>query len=100
MKAARVLVPVVCAFVGFGVGAFVYPGPYVYGNSNGASTRINRITGVEQYASSKGWVTREEATADAIKGFFGGAGNGVRSVGEAFSSPSGFPPGRPSSTPE
>ena len=91
--------PFVCALGGFAVGAFVYPGPYVYGNSNGASTRINRITGVEQYASSKGWVSRGEYVKDVMAGAFSGMGQGVRSMGEAFSN-SSAPPAMPGSTAE
>lgn len=64
--------PIAGLVAGIAIGAFLLPGPYVYGNVKGATTRVNRFTGVEQYASSKGWVTQEEAIRDSFGSFFGG----------------------------
>ena len=89
VTASKLIVPILFALAGFGVGAFVYPGPYVYGNDSGASTRINRFAGVEQYASSKGWVSREEFVKDTMTGTFAGMGQGIRSMTEPPSSPPG-----------
>lgn len=39
----------------------VWPTPYIYGNANGMVTRVNRLSGVIQYSSPKGWTTYSDA---------------------------------------
>ena len=87
VKASKALVPLLCAAVGFGIGAFLYPGPYTYAPVNGGTMRVNRITGVEQYSSSHGWVSGEEAVRDSMSSAFNGMGDAFRSVGASSSAP-------------
>ena len=91
MAANKVLVPAVCALAGFAVGAFLFPGMYSYGTEKGVTYRVNRITGVEQYASSKGWVSQQEMMAETVSSAFGGLRSGFETMAGATSnsSPSG-----------
>ncbi len=81
VKASRFLLSLFFAAAGFGVGAFLYPGPYTYATANGSTARVNRITGVEQYASSKGWVSREQAVRESMSSAFSGMGDAYRPMG-------------------
>ena len=97
VKVSRALVPLVCAAAGYGVGAFLTPGPYVYSDANGVRSRVNRISGVEQFASSKGWVNQQTMIRERMSDAFGGMGAGLQKMGSAFTaspSPTGspFPP--------
>ena len=71
VAARKPLVPLVCAALGFVVGAFVYPGPYRYGEVKGATFRVNRLTGVQEFASSKGWVSEREMMQESMRSVFG-----------------------------
>ena len=86
MVASKFLIPLACLAAGVALGAFVVPGPYVYGESKGAHFRVNRCTGVEQYASSKGWVSQQELVTESYRSFFGGMEHAVND-GERTSVP-------------
>lgn len=76
MAPRKLLAPLVCALAGFAIGAFVYPGPYRYGEVKGATFRVNRLTGVQEYASSKGWVSEGKMMQESVRSFFGAIGPG------------------------
>ena len=74
--------PILFLALGFCIGAFAYPGPYAYGTTEkGVSYRVNRITGVQQFASSRGWVSERELIRDAMSDTFGGMRDGFGSLG-------------------
>jgi hypothetical protein len=78
--------PAACLLVGFAIGAFVFPGMYSYGTEKGMTFRVNRITGVEQYASSKGWVSQQEAINEVMTSAFGGFRSGIETMAKGDSS--------------
>ena len=47
---------------GFALGLFAPLGRYAYGDTNGVPYRLDRLTGVQQYPSSSGWVTDDDLT--------------------------------------
>ena len=72
--------PIVSVLAGFAVGAFGLSGLYSYGSENGAPYRVNRFTGVQQFASSKGWVGRREAMVDTFNATMGGFRSGIETM--------------------
>ena len=80
MTAKKVLVPAAYLLSGFAIGAFIDPGMYSYGTENGAPYRVNRFTGVQQFTSSKGWVSRREAMIDVVNATYGGFQKGLETM--------------------